>query len=180
MTAPNSLHSADIHELTRSVNEQTVRGLQVLQVAMMAGPIFFAGAVLFKAAMPDATPTGSPESVSLMKTLSAINLLLALIAYRLGPVIFRWRLRTAARVSGGEADTLLEALRSGWIVRLGLAEGAAVFGAAVCFLGQANGILRTFPVYWFNLLTVAAVVVFGAATFPTRTRLVEALRQNLT
>jgi hypothetical protein len=160
-------------ELRQAVDEATVRALRIMQVAMGVGVLVFSGFVLARGASGGGTTAGPPEPVGLVQGLSLANLLVALTVYAAAGPLFRVRIR-AARLRSSAQD-VAEALRGAWILRLALTEGSALFGAAVCYLAVGNGVLPGVPVYWANLLPVAAFLAFSAATFPTRERLVVAL-----
>jgi Na+-transporting NADH:ubiquinone oxidoreductase subunit NqrB len=62
--------------------------------------------------------------------------------------------------------------RSAIIARLAALEGSAFLGLAICTIGATNGILREYPYYWINVLPGAVLIIYGAATFPTKENLV--------
>lgn len=164
------MRTIDPQQLREAVDEPFVRGLQVLQSALVVGPVLFAGFVVVRAVVM--APAGDPgETDSFLQILTAANLAWMVIAYVAGGLLFRKQLGAAG--SAGDARARTEALRGGWILRLALAEGSALFGAAVCFLATDRAAA---PVYWVNLLPVAAMLVFGTTTFPTRDRLLEILQ----
>ncbi len=162
-------------EIEEALDPQTVRVFQLLYVALTAGVLIVLGMVLVRhlGLGPEGKPTAG--SVSLIRTLSGVNGLGVLLAYGLGQIFFRRNIRAAQSEPDKNASSLIEALRSAIVLRLAIAEGSALLGLAVCFLGTADGTLREFPDYWWNLLSPAAFLALVIFTFPTRSKLADVL-----
>jgi len=161
-------------QLREAVNDPLVRGLRILQLALMAGALLFAGSVfLMMTLRGDETP-GVPQG-SLMRMLTAANLAWMVVAHAAGAWLFRRRMEAAPP---DDASGAVGALREAWIVRLALAEGSALFGSAACMMAVLGGTLPAQPVWWVNLVPVAVFTAFGAVTLPDRDRLLAVLSER--
>ena len=144
-----------------SVSPETSHALRVLSFAMGSGLAIFAGIVWFyaghDAAIPDA---GVAHRVNTM-TRTAMILALALIVAS----EFVWR--TLIKAEG----SLDSRVRTAFIVRLSMREGAALLGLAVAFLAARSGVLRLYPAYWANLAPFGLFLIFLYAHWPTPQKL---------
>lgn len=160
------------HEIREALDESTVRGMQIMQLALTVGVVLFTAFTVGRSIFsPQSAVSGTgPPDAGLLRTLSTANVALLVGAVVFGHLLFR------ARISSGATDVAaaVAALRAAILLRLALLEGAALFGVAICFLATTSGPPAD-PAIWLNLVSPAAFVLFSAATFPTRERLASIL-----
>ena len=175
---------------TRAVFESvlTPEYLQVTRIlhsALVGGPTLFAAGLLvffFSASRP---PAPALQAVQTMDRLSVAHVGFTIVAYLVAPLLFR-RVMSGTRLDpGGDSTTpdelaaqALLLLRSAFIVRLAVLEGAALFGIAVCVLGVTGGVLYADSLHWLNLGSTLLLILFGILTFPTRDGLLDILNSS--
>jgi hypothetical protein len=151
---------------------------QIIQGAMMMGIVVFAVVVAFLYSQAPLVEPGEAD-VDTVRLMTFSHL--ALLAINVGVSFF-----LAQRVFSPEAmneasglndaravaEKAIQQQRAAMITRMALLEGSAFFGLVICLLGAMNGVIRTAPEYWINLLSPVLLVAFGVATFPTKERLV--------
>ena len=164
------------------------KALQLLQAAMALGVLLFGTVtgILYAsgAGGAEARADASVETVlSVADAVMAVFLWIGAIA--LFPACCRSpaaapsaKHALSSTAGGGTPGAALAGrLRGAWILRLALLEGSALFGIVVCLIGALDGTLREQPVFWLNAIPAILFLVFAAATFPTRDRLLERLRE---
>jgi hypothetical protein len=170
--------------LTRATFEQTltpahVRITQVMQLAIMAGPLFFSG-VLFLLLTQRIGMDGVRAENEFLWLLTLVHLAFIAVAFLAGHMLSA-RIFSPQRLSDGsnpdDATTLalkcIGMQRTAIIVRLALLEAAAFLGLAICLMAIMNGALPGETKYWVNLASTAVLVLYCILTLPTKERLAD-------
>lgn len=136
------------------------RQLRIIAGAMCAGLTMLAVAVAwFYAGSAGQVP--DPKSVQVINTMTTTAMILALgliVASELA-----WR--SVLRQSPGPLSVRV---RTAFIVRLALREGAGLIGLVVAFLAARNGVLRAYPAYGVALAPYGLFLGFLVAHWPTQ------------
>jgi len=177
-------HSILTTEEFRTVlTPQTVRQIQILQLALTAAPVVFFGGAIALSLMQ---VSGKPVGTDTVPVLSALNGFLALLsyagAYLLPAAHFspkRVRAFVFAAEGPSQADRSLILIRNAAIIRLAILEGSALFGVAVCLVAVTSGALESSPEYWLNALPVLVLLIASQLTFPTEERLARMFEQRI-
>lgn len=157
------------------VSEADVRGLAVLQAALGAGPVMFWVVIAAMSQVPDLQgKVATPEQVQLVTLLSAVHGFVCLSCWPMAMFMFQRTLTGPAPVREGDAP--LARLRAATILRLALLEGAALFGAVVCFMALQFGAARKLPLVWLNAISTFVLLFVVIVTFPTKERVTRTLR----
>jgi len=159
-------HGVSRHEIREALDQETVRVLQVMQLALTMGVLLFTAFTVARAWLFPARGPGTSLAPAALRTLTTANAAVLLGAFAFGHLIFRSRLSFRSR----NVAASVAALRAAILLRLALLEGAALFGVVVCFLATGSGPPAD-PRVWLNLASPAAFLLFSAVTFPTRERL---------
>jgi hypothetical protein len=77
------MRNVGIQELREAMDLQKVRGLQLTQIAMVTGVLFFVAFVLFRAATGGTSSPSSAGSVAFVRNLSLANLAVGLAVFGL-------------------------------------------------------------------------------------------------
>jgi Na+/H+ antiporter NhaD/arsenite permease-like protein len=155
-----------------------MRVTRLIQLGLMAGVLLYAFAVV-AVYMQDPTALAGVEEVETVQMMTIPHLAFLLVAFVGGQFLSR-RMFSPETLSKSPlqddprawAEQCVMVQRSAIIVRLATLEGAAFFGLAVCMVSATNGTLRTFPLYWINLISAGVLLLYGTSTFPTKERLV--------
>ena len=168
-------------DVDQALTDETIREATVIHLAMTGGVVLFAGVIVFLALTGDNEPTDAPH----VDVLSGLVGLLFLSGAALAAFVFRFMLAPARLGATGDDDgaalaaRALEKHRAASIVRLALLEGAALFGLVVAMLAVKAGMLPQQPVYALNTVPALVMIVVGAATVPTRDRIVSTVVRNI-
>jgi hypothetical protein len=161
-------------EIRQALDDATIRGLQILQLALPLGVVLFAGVVWFRAsfqAHPAAADGPIPEPLTVKLAIGA--LVAFLLMERIGNTLLRRRINGARDL---DVAARLEAFRAAFIVRLALLEAPALCGVALCFLATQGGPPAD-PMVWLGLLPAALFVLLSAMSFPNRERVTALLTE---
>jgi len=171
---------------------QMIQALRIIQGAMAAGVVVFAGVVLYLSYVVFGPSTSEPSTGDrLVDLLSMVNAVLACVCVILAWLVGRIPLRRFTPPA--ELDPIAEvpedspvfaefvaALFPARLVRLAMLEGAGLFGLVVCLLAGLCGVVRARPAYLFNMLPAGLMVAYSVVTFPTRQLLRDMLRDRIT
>jgi hypothetical protein len=84
--------------------------------------------------------------------------------------------------SGKPGDAAMKAIslyRISSIISMALLEWVVLFAIVICLIALINGVTDKNPVYWLNAFPVIIYIVYGMATFPTRSRILDTLERKL-
>jgi len=152
-----------------------IRNLQIIYFAQILGASFFAAIVLYLYLTYSIQTTGpSPENIKLIQLLTLVLIALSSIVYFSADIIFK---RILAIPSGPQLSTpvLFSRIRTAFVVRIALFEGAAFFSLAVLMLGVITGVIQHKPVYWLVAFPYIFLVWFALWNFPSKDSLQELL-----
>ena len=149
------------------VTDDDLRALRVLQLALAGGAVMFW--VVIGVMAGSAPAPVEADGVKEIVLLSAVHAFLAPTQWFVGTVLHR---RTLASGAGPP----LARLRAATILRLALFEGTALFGAVVVLLAVQKGALGQVPWVWANAASTLMLVGLVAATWPSRERVEQTLR----
>jgi hypothetical protein len=154
-----------------------LRALAVIHMAVSAGPIIFAVAVVFVMSnIREMTPV--PQDIVLLNILSLADLLIMASAWFVGTFIFQrlsssWKTgKNPGNGQNPQIERALSSMRNGLIVRLAMIEASAIFGVAVCLIGVMRGVLPKESIYWFNLAPLAMLFGYSITNFPSKSKIV--------
>ncbi len=174
MSTPIRISRGDFEN---ALTPDALRTTQMVQFALMAGPLFFALVVFLNYSRG---LYGAPHEsdIAFIETLSIVTMVLTAIAFAIGQLLFN-RTFSPNRILVDSNSTPSEAIaaqcvslqRTAILIRFATMEGAAFFGLVVSIVAVTTGVLSAVPVYWINLLPAAVLLLFGLATFPSRDRL---------
>ena len=176
------MHDVDQRALDAAVEQARPR-LAIVQIALTAGPFLFLAVVVLLSLtheVADAQEVVPP--FDLLDLLSLIHVGVALVMLPLALLVMpRLLLGQAARGTSrlGAVARLVGSLQAVCIVRLALAESAALFGILIVMLAVLQGALAERPIYWANTASCLVLLAVSVATFPTRDRLQDLVRRAL-
>ncbi len=156
-----------------------LRVMQIMQGALLVGPTIFLLVILVLSQTGE-RPSPTSESVDNLTLLSMVNAVYALVAFGAGTFLFA-RIFNPDRLVVPETtahgielgQSALALLQTALLLRMGLLEGAAILGLAVCMIGWSNGVLPTEEVYWLNSGSVLLLFLTGVMLFPTKERVLQ-------
>ncbi len=142
-----------------AVPAETAAVLRAILLAMAGGLCLLAAVVVFSHArsagvVPDAARVRAENAMTMAAMAAAAALIVA------SEAVWRGVLR-------GGRGALAQRVRTAFIVRAALREGAALFGLVVALLCARSGVLRLYPAYWANFAPFALFLVFAKMHWPT-------------
>lgn len=174
MTPVNNLSAS---QLESAMTPDYLRALAVIHMAVSAGPVIFAVAVVFVMSnIREITPV--PQDIVLLNVLSLANLLIMASAWFVGTFIFQklcsnWKTEENVEIAQNmRIERALGSMRNGLIVRLAMIEASAIFGTAVCLIGVMKGVLPKESIYWFNLAPLAVLFGYSITNFPSKSKII--------
>jgi hypothetical protein len=169
-----------------------VRMLQIAQIVLAMGIVVFAVVVVV---LPTtrAPQAGEPD-FQMAQVLSLVTAILTVTSWALAafiPGVFLSPRRLEKAVDrpfcgrdgqpiDSPAGKCVALIRSVWVMRLTVLEAPALLGLITCLLAASNGAINAQPIYALNGTPAALFLVFAAATFPTRQRLIDVFRVRFT
>lgn len=152
------------------VDDADVRGLQVLQLALGAGPVLFwvVIGVLAQAPRPAQPEAPASDPLQLIVLLSAVHAFMAPTQWFLGTLLHGRALASA--------QPPMQRLRQATIIRLAMFEAPALLGAVVCLLAVQLDVAGRAPWVWFNAASTLMLLGLVVGTFPARERVEQTLR----
>jgi F0F1-type ATP synthase membrane subunit c/vacuolar-type H+-ATPase subunit K len=164
-------------QMESAMTPEYLRALGVIHMAVSAGPIIFAVAVVFVMSVTrEITPVA--QDIVLMNVLSLANLLIMASAWFVGTFVFQRLCSNWRTVEEGEngqntqVQRALGSMRNGLIVRLAMIEASAIFGIAVCLIGVMRGVLPKESMYWFNMAPLAVLFGYSITNFPSKSKII--------
>jgi hypothetical protein len=154
--------------------KRPVQNLRVLQIALAASPMLFAGVIGFLFSR-DGLPPSSPSTQILdqMRIFSFVNFFLAAVMWMLGPLLRRQvlagksNLRVESDVYAGSIEKVLaNRWVAGQLVVVTTREGCGVFGLTICLLAIKNGAFSVWPLLWLNAIPTVIFIVYAIASLP--------------
>ncbi len=187
-----SLKEFSVTEFESGLTPVKLLPLQVIQAALGMGTLLFS-AILFIVGIGNTPPAPENTDFQVMQILSILHGVLAGTIATTSGWIYQMqfssrRLELAAsrpaampggKTSDDAVDQALGLIRTAWIIRLAMLEGAAMFGLTVCLLGVMNGTMAHAPEYALNAMTPLLFLFMIAATFPTHDRVVQIFRERI-
>ena len=161
----------DIVESAEGVSPATVQQLQIIAFSMGAGLVTMSSLIAwfyFKAA--ELAPAS--EHVRAVNSLTTIAMLVAVSCIVASEIVWRQVLKKST-------GALSDRVRTAFIVRLALREGAGLVGMVVAYIAALNGVLRAYPAYWVNLAPYGLFLGFLATHWPTSGKLADEAREIL-
>ena len=163
----------------------------IAAVLMMGTLLFFFLILMMRYQYSPVKLSSASKNISILQILSMVHAVMAvgivmasLIIY---PLIVSKKnlsnLNLACTAAPDEQPLTPEArcgslIFTGYIIRAAMFEGIAIFGMIICVIGTLNGLLRQYPVYWLNLLSLVIFQLYMILTFPTRRRLTVTFRRR--
>jgi hypothetical protein len=163
-------------DIAKNLKPQSLRTIQIIQFAIIIGPLLFFGVCLLLHAMGKGSPAGEPELEMLMLPITGLMFLGSLVAVGFVPNLILKPDSLAGRAAGMAGDPVEWALsihRVVVIIRMALLEGAALFGLVVLLLAVMGGRLFEYPILWLSTLPLLVHVACGLITFPSKNSVVE-------
>jgi hypothetical protein len=164
-------------QMESAMTPEYLRALGVIHMAVSAGPIIFAVAVVFVMSVTrEITPVA--QDIVLMNVLSLANLLIMASAWFVGTFVFQRLCSNWRTVEEGEngqntqVQRALGSMRNGLVVRLAMIEASAIFGIAVCLIGVMRGVLPKESMYWFNMAPLAVLFGYSITNFPSKSKII--------
>lgn len=158
----------DRFALAEGIDERTPRTLQVIATSMALGVLVLSAVALYFR-LGSAEPP-APADVKLINAFTT-----AVMAWCAGAIVFSeslWKRQLRAATNPAHAPAIV---RTAFIVRLALREGAALLGLVACMLAAMKGVLKPYPAYWVNAAPAVLFLFFLAANWPSR----EGLRRQV-
>lgn len=169
-------------EVADAIDPADVHALRLLQGALTVGPLLFLGVTL---GLPMAAPPGAQpppqafQAAHAAMTLGAWGAALTVPAGRFRAFARRVREAPPADAAAAAGAWTVE-VRAARILTLALLEGAALFGVVVVFLHRAAGVEPAArPDLWGALAPLLALVVYSAATWPSKRSLAIGWRRHV-
>jgi hypothetical protein len=170
-------------QFERALTPDALRMTQIIQLSLMAGSFLFVMIAGFLNLQSSGVPAHRSDE-DLFEIFTAISLVLTIVTFVVGQVVFR-RIFSVDRLNRAGGSLPAEDLarecvilhRLATLARLAILQAGSFFGVVVCIMGILNGLLVRDPKYWVNLLPVFVMLAFGAATFPSRERVVSTFEE---
>lgn len=169
-------------DVARNLKPQSLRTAQIIQFAVIIGPVLFFGVCLVLGATVEGPPAGEPEVEMLLLPIAGFMLLGALIA---GSVVPNLILKPdslagrAASLAGDPVEWAVSLYRLVVLIRMSLLEGAALFGLVILMLAVLGNRLGEYPVIWLSALPLLVHAACGFVTFPSRSNVVEFIETRI-
>lgn len=125
---------------------------------------------------------GAEVDIDTIFNLSIAHGVAALILFPLSGFIRDRILRqNNPEATGKPIDTTLSltTIRSSFIIRAAMMEGAAMFGLVVCFMAVTGGATRVNFMYWLNSLSAVVMLIYMGREIPSQERIVNAYTQKI-
>lgn len=177
------------YDLELNLKAQEIKGLQIINAAMVGGVLllFFVTLFLYYKNSANAMDLYSPANDGLINILSIALIILAIVLYAMAYVLPQLQ-STPERLlnklgkdfrdeKGNEikdpVSKIMYAFRGHMIIRLALLEVVALFGLMLLYLSAINGSLHVRSIIW--LTSIPAFIFFGFVflNFPTKERIIE-------
>jgi hypothetical protein len=165
--------------LESAITPELLRVTAIIQLALMAGPVFFLVMVVMILFQQQGTQSSGGEN-EILWMLTIAQLAFAVVSFLGGQFLVQFRTaqwRASGDVNSDDAATLarkcIEQHRVATLMRLAPVEGAAIFGLCVCMIAATQGALPSEPKYWINLASTALLLMYGAITLPSKERIGE-------
>lgn len=140
MTAPEAAGSPS----ERLATMRMIAGAMAAGVGMLCVVVV----IMYVTAQPRPV---TEQALSLVKTLSLVNALVAVISYPVSALISK----------------SAENAQAAMVLRLAPREGAALLGCVACLIAAMSGVLKAHPLFWLNLLTAGVFILTTALSLPT-------------
>lgn len=180
-TMMHSLSAVSTTDFQRAVTPEKLRVTRIIFLGLAAGVVMFAGIVGLVYATGVAH-RGAADMLGEFKLFSIINLAAAAVLAVTGRIAFGGqfsssRLQNVANTeirdttgeirSSSAAEKCVALIRTAWLVRLAIMEGAAFFGLMVTMDAVTSGIAFVEPLLMANMLSAVPLLLFVAVSFPT-------------
>ena len=154
-----------LDEFRRVLTFRALRVMQIVHGALAVSVVSFPAIVILTGSTR--APTRTPLSDA--NFLSAANAGAFLINSALSYFVYKLMLnkKSVTKQQANAPDAALNLIRAALILRIGLREGAAMFGLVACLIISNYTSDRT---YWLNAIPAIVFLIDVIITFPTRQR----------
>lgn len=173
----------NIYELTaefkKAVTPDVVRQFRILWLGLSMGVVSFGLIIVFM------DMTGSREAginIDSIFSMSIAHGVTACILFPLSAIVRDLILRKKNLEQTGkpvENTMALALIRSAFIIRAAMMEGAAMFGLVVCFMAVTGGATEVNFMYWLNGLSTVIMLIYMVRELPSQERIVNAFTQKV-
>jgi len=177
-----SLANVTLAEFRSALTPGAVRSGIIVQLTLAIGVLFFLVAVIF---ISQNVPGDQPVSPDLIEILNTIHALLFITAVYAGHWLFNRRFssenleraygknfvdKRGRPLASTPSEKLVLLIRTAYIIRAALLEGAAFFGLMTLVVCAQSGLLNTQPFLWLNAGSALYEITFILLTLPTAER----------
>jgi len=148
-----------VSALAERIEEGTARMLAAIVYPMGAAVATLAGIVALMHVQSVRSP--SPREVATVNLMTMIAMAVAVAAIVASEFLWKSALR---RADEGNVNAVV---RTAFVARTALREGAALLGGAVALVAARNGTLRVYPAYWADLAPAALFLGYLVLHRPT-------------
>ena len=153
---------------TPELTDQNLMSMKIIAFALLSGPTIFFIVVM---AMMSQGETDAASNDSSLPILTAVVIIQTIFFNIIGPFV-----QKAGHKKMQSSSNPVAMIQKLMIVRYALAEGAALFGIVVLFLGTMNN--PNPPAYiWVNLIPFIILYAVIITSFPTRERIEKKIQQ---
>lgn len=143
-----------------ALEDGMARTLRLIGFAMGAG-IALLALVSFTFYARSAELVPAPSAVKMINMLTVISMGYALATIVVSEILWK------KMIAGATADDVNMKVQKAFIVRSVTREGGALLGAITFFIACQNGVLRTYPAYWIDLVPAALFWSFLYVHWPS-------------
>ena len=163
-------------DIVRSLKPESLRSIQIIQLATIIGPVLFFFVCIALNAIAEGPASGEPEAEMLMLPILGLLFVGALIGAGVVPKVIlnpdglAYR---AANLSGDPLEWALALHRVVMLIRMSLFEMVSIFGLVIIILAVMGNRLGEYPVIWLAALPLLILVAYGLVGFPSKTSIAE-------
>ncbi len=176
-------------DIRNSLTPETMRPMQVINLAIMAGATSFLGVIIFMYYTASGEYEFSQENIGVIDRFSVIHGIIFISCLGLSNFVkkkffSRERAESISNTMVGASDSEIAGayigmVRMAKIVYMAILEAPAFFGLVVCFLAITNRVIYEYSFYWANLVSYFTFMFLLARDFPTREKVAELFKTDL-
>ncbi len=159
MASPKDIGLA---ELKAALTPENVRAGIIIQITLATGVLAFLLAVMFISQLP----TERASNGGIIEIMNVIHAIFFIVAIFVAQQIFN-RLLRSDELSVRTGEQVVQLIRTSYIIRAAVIEGAAFFGLATLLVAAQAGLLNTRPILWLNVSSAVYQILFILLNLPT-------------
>jgi hypothetical protein len=170
-------------DISNKLNAKSLQVTQILQFALILGPVLFFGVcMLLKYMQVKGLPGDEPDLEMLMLPITGLMFVGMLVAVNLLPMLLLKPQSLAKKVNslaGDPVEWAVQLHRTITIIRMALTEGVALFGLVTIILAVLGNRLDDNSIIWLATLPLVVHVGYGILSFPNKSNVVQFIETRI-